>query len=383
MAWLAIKMLVGDPVKYLGILFGVTFATLLMSQQIAIFVSLLKRTASQILDIHDADIWVMDKVTRFIDEAPALPDQDLYRVRSVPGVVSAVRLVYSQLGARLLHGGYRTVILMGLDDPSLSGAPTRFIAGSLQRLREPDAVVVDKAGYTYLFPNEPLELDRVFEMNERRARIVGICEASQPFTTLPVLFSRYSQATQYLPPNRNLMNYILVRGTPGTDQQVLCDAIESMAQTGPRPLAALTREQFAMKTVNYYMESTGIPVNFGITITLGFIVGLAITGQTFYLFVTENIRQFGALKAMGVDNTRLVGMILLQGFVAGSTGYGLGIGLAACFFEGTAHVPALEGFGMFPGLLVGIALTVMAIVTLASLLSIRKVLVLEPAMVFR
>jgi hypothetical protein len=160
-------------------------------------------------------------------------------------------------------------------------------------------------------------------------------------------------------------------------------AIEAMAQTGPRPLAALTREQFAMKTVNYYMESTGIPVNFGITITLGFIVGLAITGQTFYLFVTENIRQFGALKAMGVDNTRLVGMILLQGFVAGSTGYGLGIGLAACFFEGTAHVPALEGFGMFPGLLVGIALTVMAIVTLASLLSIRKVLVLEPAMVFR
>ena len=84
MYWLALRMLVGDPVKYLGILFGVTFATLLMSQQVAIFTSLLRRTASQILDVRDADIWVMDKVTRFIDEAPTLPDQDLYRIRSVP-----------------------------------------------------------------------------------------------------------------------------------------------------------------------------------------------------------------------------------------------------------------------------------------------------------
>jgi len=383
MNWLALRMLVGDPVKYLGILFGVTFATLLMSQQVAIFTSLLRRTASQILDIRDADIWVMDKVTRFIDEAPALPDQDLYRVRSVPGVASAVRAVHAQLGARLPHGGYRTVILMGLDDQSLTGAPTGFIAGSLDRLREPDAVVVDKAGYTYLFPGEPVAVDRVFEMNEHRAKIVGVCEASQPFTTLPVLFSRYSQAARFLPPQRNLMNYILVRSAEGFDRAELCRSIEEATAAGPRPLAALTRDQFAMKTIQYYMEFTGIPVNFGITITLGFIVGLAITGQTFYLFVTENIRQFGALKAMGVDNGALVRMILLQGFVAGSTGYGLGIGLAACFFEATAHVPALEGFGMFPGLLAGIGLTVMAIVVLASLLSIRKVLVLEPAMVFR
>jgi len=179
------------------------------------------------------------------------------------------------------------------------------------------------------------------------------------------------------------MNYILVRAEQGTDLAEVCRAIEAASESGTRPLAALTRDQFAKKTIQYYMEYTGIPVNFGITITLGFIVGLAITGQTFYLFVTENIRQFGALKAMGVDNGTLVRMILLQGFVAGSTGYGLGVGLAASFFEATAHVPALEGFGMFPGLLAGISATVMAIVVLASLLSIRKVLVLEPAMVFR
>jgi putative ABC transport system permease protein len=124
-------------------------------------------------------------------------------------------------------------------------------------------------------------------------------------------------------------------------------------------------------------------VNFGITISLGFIVGLAITGQTFYLFTMENLRQFGSLKAMGVDNWRIVGMILLQGLVAGAIGYGIGIGLTAVFFEATSGVPALTGLGMFPGLLLGIAGTILAIVVLSSLLSIRKVLFLEPAMVFR
>lgn len=384
MVWLALRMLVGDPVKYLGILFGVVFATLLMSQQVAIFVGILKRTASQILDVHDADIWVMDRATRFIDEAPMLPDQELYRVRSVEGVESAVKLAYGQLGARLPDGGaFRTVTLLGLDDSSLLGAPRKMVLGELKALREPDAVLVDRLGYGFLFPGQPMVLGKEFEINERRGRIVGICEASQPFTSMPILFARYSQAARYFPPSRNLVNFLLVRAKPGFDLGLICRAIEAASMQGPRPLAAYTRKEFAWKTVEFYLESTGIPVNFGITISLGFIVGLAITGQTFYLFTMENLRQFGSLKAMGVDNWRIVGMILLQGLVAGAIGYGIGIGLTAVFFEATSGVPALTGLGMFPGLLLGIAGTILAIVVLSSLLSIRKVLFLEPAMVFR
>jgi len=383
MSWIAIRMLFGDPVKFLGILFGITFSTLLMSQQVAIFVGILTRTASQILDVRDADIWVMDRFTRFIDEAPGLPDQDLYRVRSIQGVGSAVKLSYGQVPARLDHGGFRTVLLLGLDDPTLTGAPTRFFMGDVESLRLPDAVVLDKAGYTYLFPNEDFQLWREFEINERRAVLVGIAETSPPFTTLPVAFTRYSLAEKYNPGGRNKMTYILARPAQGVSVGEVCKNIEDETSDSSRPLIALARKDFAWKTVQYFLKSTGIPVNFGITIALGFLVGVAIAGQTFYLFTLENIRQFGALKAMGVDNLRLVGMIMLQAFVVGFSGYGIGIGLTALFFESTSGVVALSGLGLFPELLVLVGVAEAVIVTLSSLLSIRKVLILEPAMVFR
>ena len=92
MNWVALRMLTGDPSKYLGIVFGVTFATLLMSQQMSIFAGIMARTGSQIVDVSEADIWVMDSKVRFIDEIPALPEDTLQRVRGVDGVAWAVKL---------------------------------------------------------------------------------------------------------------------------------------------------------------------------------------------------------------------------------------------------------------------------------------------------
>jgi putative ABC transport system permease protein len=146
---------------------------------------------------------------------------------------------------------------------------------------------------------------------------------------------------------------------------------------------ALTGDQFFWKTIGYFLGSTGIPVNFGITIALGFIVGVAITGQTFYLFTLENLKQYGALKAMGLSNVRIVGMSLLQALTVGAIGYGLGIGLAAAFFESTKHITHLAGLVIPWQVLVGVGVAVLVIVLLSSLMSLRRVLVLEPAVVFR
>jgi putative ABC transport system permease protein len=136
-------------------------------------------------------------------------------------------------------------------------------------------------------------------------------------------------------------------------------------------------------TVWYYIKTTGIPVNFGITVLLGFIVGTAITGQTFYLFTIENLKHFGNLKAMGLVNSRIMGMILFQGFVTGLLGYGIGMGLAAAFFETTKDLTHLKGFAMPWQIMAMTGGAVFAIVFLTSVVSVRKVLVLEPAMVFK
>lgn len=378
MNWIALRMLMGDRAKYFGLIFGVAFATLLMSQQVSIFMGIIRRTASQITDVRDCSIWVMDEKARYIDEVPALPDTDVYRVRGVEGVEWAVRLYYGQNRARLEDGNFRNLLLYGVDDETMVAAPQQMIVGKLDDLRQPDAVIIDKAGYEYMWPGEEYKIGRTFELNDKRAVLVGVCKASPPFVTLPVLYSRYSQAVQFVPHRRNLMSFVLVQHEPSQNPEEVCKRIE--AQTG---LMALTQDQFFWKTVYYFLGSTGIPVNFGITITLGFIVGAAITGQTFYLFTIENLKQFGALKAMGVSNLRLVGMILLQAIVVGVLGYGIGIGLTALFFESTSGITHLAGLNLTPLAAGGCGVAVLLIIVLTSLVAMTKVLVLEPAVVFR
>jgi putative ABC transport system permease protein len=385
MNWVALRMLTGDRSKYLGLIFGVTFASLLMAQQMSIFVGIMKRTGSQILDVRDADVWVMDRKVRYIDEVPGLPDTELDRVRGVPGVAWAVRMYKGQVTARLPDGNFRAVVLFGLDDATLVGAPQEMLAGNLGDLRNPDAVIVDKAGYEYLWPDdaarvktEGYRLGQVFEMNDHRAVLVGVCKASPPFTTLPVLYTAYSQTTWYVPRVRDTMSFVLVKPEAGLDPHEVCRRIER--QTGRM---ALTQDQFFWKTITYFMTSTGIPVNFGITIFLGFFVGVAIAGQTFYLFTVENLKQFGSLKAMGLTNVRIVGMILLQALVVGAIGYALGVGLTALYFLATNQRTQLAGLNMPWQVMAGTGAAVLVIVVLASLVSIRKVLVLEPAVVFK
>ncbi len=201
MSWVALRMLTGDRVKFFGLVFGVTFATFLMSQQVSVFVGIIGRSASQIIDVRDASIWVMDPRVRHFDEAPSLPRGDLQRVRSVDGVQWAVQFYKGQVLAKIDSGLPRNVILEAVDDASLIGAPQDLIAGDLANLRRPYAVIVDKAGHEYLWPGEPIQLGREFEINDRRAVLVGVCKASPPFVTLPVMSTRSTKRWPMCPPS--------------------------------------------------------------------------------------------------------------------------------------------------------------------------------------
>ena len=378
MNFVAIRMLTGDRAKYFGLVFAIAFCTFLLENQTSIFANILRRTASQILDVTDAEVWVMDPQTEYWEQTKALKDTDLTRVRGVPGVEWAVRLFKGNPVARTLKGKFAVSFLVGLDDATLAGAPRRMLMGSWERLREPDSVVVDQAGYELLFPDEPLELGRILEMNDHRVTIVGISDASAPFASLPVMHARYSEAVNFLGRERTELSFIIGRPGPGISPKALTARIE--AQTG---LRARTTEEFMWDCVNYYLKHTGIPVNFGITIAVALVVGTVVAGQTFYLFTVENLKQFGALKAMGVTNPRLVGMILLQAGSVSALGFAMGTGMAATFFEITLHKMATRGIVL---MWQSVALTgacILFVVVVASVLSIRRVLVLEPAEVFR
>ena len=380
MNWLAWKMLTGDRTKYFGIVFGVAFGTLLIAQQASIFVGLMRRTSSQIIDISSADLWVMDLKQENTDDIRPMPDGRLYLVRGVTGVDWSVRLSKSMVRVRTAAGNFTQGILIGVDDASFTGAPLDMVQGSYFDLRRPDGVILDEDGYHRLFPGEPVTLGKTLDMNDRRAVIMGICKVTPPFQTLPVIYSRYSQALQYSPRERNSLSFILVKASPGQDHHQLAERIAQ--QTG---MKAMTWDDFFWLNIGYFMAHTGIPVNFGITVTLGFIVGAAIAGQTFYLFTIENLKQFGSLKAMGVTNMRLIGMILFQAIVVGMMGYGIGLGFSALFFEVMERSGQSDLRGMWvPWQIAAISgVAVGMIVIIASLLSLRRVLFLEPAVVFK
>jgi len=378
--WVAIRMLTGDRAKYLGLIFAIAFSSFLIVQQSSLFCALMNRTRSVILDVTDADVWVMDPATRYIDEVYALKDSDVDRVRGIAGVRWAVPFFKGTPRAIAPDGRFRVAALLGIDDASLAGAPEprRMVLGSIQSLRDPDAVVIDLAGYHFFFPGRPLALGETLEMNDHRARIVGIVDSSPQFGTLPTFYTRYSQALHFVGQERKLMSFVLAKAAPGVSVADLTKRI-----TEGTGLQAHSSDEFGWMTIWYYIHNTGIPASVGITVAIAMIVGVVVAGQTFYMFTLENLKQFGALKAIGATNARLVGMILLQAIMVGAIGYALGMGLAATFFAIISKKEATKGFILLWQTVAGTGIVVFAIVMASSLVSLRTVLTLEPAIVFK
>ena len=396
MNFVALRMLTGDRAKYLGIVLGLTFASFLITQQMAIFCGLMSRTYGAIKDFGQPDVWVMDSKVQFIDDVKPMSDTQLLRVRGVPGVKWAVPLYKGLLKARLDNGSFQTCNVFGIDDASLVGGPGTMLAGKVEDLRRAESVIVDRTGAEdklarkkydaagNVIPGsvEPLTVGDTIELNDHRAIVVGICEVQRTFGSQPVVYTTYQRATQYAPRERKLLSYILAKAADGQDVGALCDRIEAATRTqNSEGLLALSGTSFQTKTMNYFMKNTGIPINFGISVLLGFLVGTAIAGQTFYSFTLDNLKHFGALKAMGATTGTLLRMILLQAVLVGVIGYGLGVGGAAIM--GLASGKSELAFLMPWQLLIGTAAAIVVICVLSSLLSIQRVIYLEPAVVFK
>jgi len=382
---IALKMLIGDRGKYLGIIMGLTFASLLITQQSSIFTGLMTRTYGAITDLSQPDIWVMDPKVQFIDDVKPLQDTELFRIRSVEGVEWAVPLYKGLLKTRLEDGNYQICNVFGLDDATLIGGPPYMLEGKLSDLRRQDAVIVNDVGARTRLAKpskvpggkpEPLKIGDTLEINDRRAVVVGICRVSRTFQSQPVIFTTYSRATTFAPKERKLLSFVLVKAKEGENLKKLAARIRERTD-----LAAYTAQEFKDLTYNYFVKNTGIPINFGIAVGLGFVIGTAIAGQTFYNFTLENIRYFGTLKAMGATNGILLRMILLQALVVGALGYGLGVGGASLF--GYLLGGTELAFRLTKDLLIFSGGAICLIIVFSALISIRKVMKLEPAIVFK
>jgi putative ABC transport system permease protein len=378
MNFVAWQMLTGDRAKYAGLVLAIAFSTFLMSHQMSIFVGLLNRTQSQIIDIADAEIWVMDPKTEYLDEVRALSSQDLYRVRGVEGIQWAVPLFKGNARAKASDGQFRNTILLGLDDTTLVGLPRIFLAGDWRALRYVDSVAIDEVGFRRFFPGQAYSTGHRLDIGDKTVMIGAVVRVSPPFVNLPVVYARYSEAIKMVGREPRQLSFILCESKPGITPEELCNRIS--AATG---LKAETAVQFGWDTIWYYVRNTGIPINFGITITIALLVGALVSGQTFSLFILENLKYFGALKAIGVTTIRIILMIFLQAIIVLCIGYALGISMTAAFFEFTKDNLELRGFRLLPEIMLLTGALATMVVLIATMISVRRVAVVEPAIVFR
>ena len=375
---LALKMLFADRAKYIMLVSGLTFAALLMTQQAGVFFGILDWTNGNLKNMR-APIWVVDPKVEQANEIKPMRDTDVGRVRTVNSVEWAVPMYWGILQARLEDGRFKPIQLVGLDNTTMIGRPVKMLEGDLENLRLPNTVIIDSLAVDRLSRGrqKPLGVGDIFEINDREARIVGICKTEMSFFGYPYIFATYDQAMQFAPRQRKMLSFILAAPKAGKTAEQVVEDIKR--ETG---LGAYTEKQFARATVLWFFRNTGIPVSFATTIFLGFIVGIAIAGQTFYSFILENLRHIGALKAMGAGDWLITRMVLLQAFTVGLIGYGVGIGLTVLI--GNAFLKkGMPPFALPYEVPLITFVVIMGICAFAALLGIRKIKKLEPAVVFR
>ena len=371
---IALNMLLGDRGKYFALVLGLTFAALLLTQQASIFFGLLERSTGPLQNVGQPDLWVTDRDATFISNIRPMDIEMVNRVRSTDGVTWAEPMFMGRGIADLPDGSFESVQIIGIDRTTMVGRPPKILDGELEDLRIPDAIMIQKAARPDL--GNP-EIGDTLILNDRRALVVGFVEVQAGFQADIIIFTTFDNAVEFVPLGRNRVSYVLV----GVEDEADAQTVAARISRNPR-VTAHTPDELRWKTISYIIRRTGIGVNFGITVLFGFIIGLIISAAIFYQFVTDNVRHFATLKIMGSTNRMLIRMILTQALFAGLVGYGIGTGLAGAFsFLGRDPGAQLDVF--FPWhLLVASLIAILLVVSLASMLSIWKVLRLEPAMVF-
>jgi putative ABC transport system permease protein len=391
---IALKMLVGDRVKYVGLLFGIAFTSFLVTFAASYFCGFMTRGFSLISDTA-ADIWVMDPSVSSAEQTTNLPDSTLARVRSVEGVASAVPLALGSADVRFPDGRMQPFQIIGVDGVTLTGIPPIAGGAPATILRAPEMAIVDPGGSEgkletpslsadqwpfqstqSLHPTRPLMRGDELLVNDKRVRVAGVGEARPRFPPRPLLYTTFANANRIMLPERRRLTFVLVHAA---SDAVPAELAQRIAQrTG---LRARTADDFKIDTVRWYLANSEDVGDMTAMLILAITVGFGVTGVMLYMFTFESLKHYAVLKAMGATPGLLIAMILTQGSLCALIGSGLGFGVCAIVGEAAARVADYPFRLMWFNPLAG-GLMVVVVSLAAALISARPVLKLDPAMVF-
>lgn len=368
------KMLIGNRAAFIGMIFGIFLAILLISQQSAIYLGLISRSYRIVADISLPDIWVIDPATYGEDLIRPMPNDYLQYVRSIPNVEWAVPLNYLLLPLKTGSGKYTVAEVYGVDDQTLMGMP-KLLKGNIQDIYRKGAVVISADSAENLLATtlpdgkkKPLKIGDEIEINDTRAVVVGIAKITPGFFPQPNIFTTNSQVQRFSGSSR--IQYIAAKARNDGDIKQILKQINSN-----KNLLGLKRKQLESRIANHFLK-TGILINYAISILLGMIIGFSIAGLTFYIMTIQNLGYYALIKALGGTEKMILKMILFQAFVVGIIGYILGTGVTLIWGFATRNTTLTFEFPW--ELLLFTGTTAIIICAFAALLSIKKIIKVDP-----
>lgn len=375
---LALKMLIGSR-SFLGVIFGIFLATLLISQQSAIFLGLVSRSYRIVTDMPLPDVWIVDPSTESDEKARAMPEGYLDVVRSIPGIQWAVPLKVSNIPLVTPSGNFEIARIYGIDDATLVGAPEVMLEGNIMDLHRQGAIIVDTySAHSSLAKVDangkkiPLKIGDSFEINNHRAVVVGICKITQGFYPQPIIFTTYNQFKYFTDNTQKNVEFIIAKTAPGEKIDAVLKRINAYSI-----LNGLTSEELKWRIAKSFLK-TGILINFGLSVALGIIIGFSIAGQIFYVMTLNNLKYYALIKALGGTENKITRMILFQVGLVGLLGFLLGIG--ATIVWGWAVQDTTLAF-LFPWQLLLFTFFIVVLICLFTAgLSINKVQSVDPKM---
>ena len=370
---LARRNLFHDKVRLIVTVTGIVFAVVLIVVELGLFVGFTE-TTSTLVDHSGADLWVTSQHVPYVELGVPFSERKLYQVRAVPGVQEAQKLNSRWSQWKRADGRQESVQIIGFDPDSSLGRPWNLVEGSVEDLKRPDAIVMDEIYKQKLGATHVGEL---FEINGRRARLVGFTHGIRSFTTSPYVFTTFKNSENFTNVPDDQTIFILVKIAPGASVAQVRQGILSNV----KDVEVFTSHEFSRMTQFYWMFTTGAGVAVLLAAVLGLVVGFVVVAQTIYATTVDHLKEFGTLKAMGAPNSYVYKVIITQATISAVMGYVLGMIVSAFVVRASQSggaailMPWPMAVGMF-------FLTLLMCVS-AALVSINKVTRLDPAMVFK
>jgi putative ABC transport system permease protein len=370
---LAQRNLLYDKVRLAVTLTGIVFAVVLIVVELGLFVGF-TTTTSSLIDNSGVDLWVTSTHVPYIEMGVPFSERKLYQVKAVPGVQDAEKYIARFSQWKRPDGQQESVQIVGINPDKPFGRPWNLVLGSVGDLKTPDAVIVDEVYKNKLGVSH---VGEVFEINGHRARVVGFTRGIRAFTTSPYVFTTFKNAQDYgrLPADQT--SYVLVKTAPGANREQVRQDIRARV----RDVDVLTAGEFSRMTQVYWMFTTGAGVAVLLAALLGLVVGFVVVAQTIYATTVDHLREFGTLKAMGAPNSYVYKVIIQQAAISAVIGYVLGMAVSLFVVRASQHGGAAI---LLPWpMAVGIFFLTLLMCVGAALVSINKVIRLDPAMVFK